>query len=373
MAVGTEMKQPNSEFVYEMRYRNSNALKRKLSRGLSQGELEEEVKKKQKLEEELQRIQNLQSELENNKNQLAEEAIRLQKKKEEIEEKEREEKEVNDRKEKEIRQLHKQNSKTIEELQRLQESQKALEDEKNRILREQQEKVEESERIKKQLEEKIQKEEELEEEITCLICSDLIAIARTLQCSHSFCGNCIHQWIKKSNTCPFCKEPIKELIRSRVLDNAIEKIVAGLPKEDQDRFEERVNLYKGSEKEFELVEKEQAQVNQLTKRIARYKKKGKIFTPSLLGKWSDNDRRKFFNQFTTYNCQKSRALFCETGGLTPKFVNESNVILLKQAAVNIGLKMLGIEYNGQELKRRLLKFIDGTLEPGLINALPPKH
>jgi len=41
----------------------------------------------------------------------------------------------------------------------------------------------------------------------CAICIDDIIIPHTLPCGHSFCHACIHTWIARNATCPFCRRP----------------------------------------------------------------------------------------------------------------------------------------------------------------------
>ncbi|CAD5114167.1 DgyrCDS3309 [Dimorphilus gyrociliatus] len=48
----------------------------------------------------------------------------------------------------------------------------------------------------------------MEEELICSICSELFICPMSLQCTHTFCALCIHQWIKRKNECPQCRNPI---------------------------------------------------------------------------------------------------------------------------------------------------------------------
>jgi hypothetical protein len=49
----------------------------------------------------------------------------------------------------------------------------------------------------------------VEEEIDCEICFKLKSIKTTLDCSHSFCKDCMVQWVNKlKNSCPMCRTPI---------------------------------------------------------------------------------------------------------------------------------------------------------------------
>lgn len=72
----------------------------------------------------------------------------------------------------------------------------------------------------------------IEKEFTCAICHELFVRAHTLSCSHTFCEQCISNWLRKSKICPICrKEVVGKPVHSIVLDNAISKLVECLPKQ----------------------------------------------------------------------------------------------------------------------------------------------
>jgi hypothetical protein len=92
---------------------------------------------------------------------------------------------------------------------------------------------------KKKLQETV---EILESELQCSICSELFIRAVTLGCSHSFCEFCISQWRGKPHShqqCPICRAHITTEVRSLVLDQYINRVVAHL---DQDLLEVRNEL-----------------------------------------------------------------------------------------------------------------------------------
>lgn len=70
--------------------------------------------------------------------------------------------------------------------------------------------------------------EVLENELQCIICSELFIEAVTLNCTHSFCCYCIKQWCKKKNECPVCRRPIQSQTRCLALDNFINSMVENL-------------------------------------------------------------------------------------------------------------------------------------------------
>lgn len=41
----------------------------------------------------------------------------------------------------------------------------------------------------------------------CPICTDKIKDIIELECSHSFCRECIREWFKQKHTCPVCRAP----------------------------------------------------------------------------------------------------------------------------------------------------------------------
>ena len=66
----------------------------------------------------------------------------------------------------------------------------------------------------------------MQEELTCVICQELFVQAHTLSCAHSFCKNCIEEWMKSKRECPVCRKTLSTVpFRSLVLDNAIDRMV----------------------------------------------------------------------------------------------------------------------------------------------------
>ncbi|XP_061891091.1 dynein regulatory complex subunit 5 isoform X2 [Entelurus aequoreus] len=88
---------------------------------------------------------------------------------------------------------------------------------------------EEKEKARAQKEEVVtQVTEVLENELQCIICSELFVEAVILNCAHSFCSHCIKQWCKKKNECPICRQAIKSQTRCLALDNCIDSMVENL-------------------------------------------------------------------------------------------------------------------------------------------------
>lgn len=78
----------------------------------------------------------------------------------------------------------------------------------------------------------------MENELTCVICSELFVDATMLQCGHTFCSYCIVNWSKQKNCCPFCQEGITSATRSFVVDNIVEELVCFNP--ELKRFREEL-------------------------------------------------------------------------------------------------------------------------------------
>ncbi|KAL3052327.1 hypothetical protein OYC64_004971 [Pagothenia borchgrevinki] len=88
---------------------------------------------------------------------------------------------------------------------------------------------EEKEQARAQKEEVVtQVTEVLENELQCIICSELFIEAVILNCAHSFCSHCIKQWRKKKDECPICRRAIQSQTRCLALDNCIDSMVENL-------------------------------------------------------------------------------------------------------------------------------------------------
>mmetsp|Transcript_55323 Transcript_55323/g.130603 ORF Transcript_55323/g.130603 Transcript_55323/m.130603 type:complete len:115 (+) Transcript_55323:74-418(+) len=45
-------------------------------------------------------------------------------------------------------------------------------------------------------------------DLDCSICLDLMHNAHVLDCGHTFCEDCIVDWMRRQRTCPVCRTPI---------------------------------------------------------------------------------------------------------------------------------------------------------------------
>uniref|UniRef100_A0A1A8CXM8 E3 ubiquitin-protein ligase CHFR n=1 Tax=Nothobranchius kadleci TaxID=1051664 RepID=A0A1A8CXM8_NOTKA len=105
---------------------------------------------------------------------------------------------------------------------------------------------EEKEKAKAQKEEVVtQVTEVLENELQCIICSELLIEAVILNCAHSFCCYCIKLWRKKKNECPICRQAIESQTRCLALDNCINRMVENLSLDMKARRQTLITERKG--------------------------------------------------------------------------------------------------------------------------------
>ncbi|XP_076612257.1 E3 ubiquitin-protein ligase rnf8 isoform X2 [Chaetodon auriga] len=105
---------------------------------------------------------------------------------------------------------------------------------------------EEKEKARAQKEEVVtQVTEVLENELQCIICSELFIEAVILNCAHSFCCHCIKQWRKKKDECPICRQPIQSQTRCLALDNCINSMVENLSLDMKARRQTLITERKG--------------------------------------------------------------------------------------------------------------------------------
>jgi uncharacterized protein YabN with tetrapyrrole methylase and pyrophosphatase domain len=98
---------------------------------------------------------------------------------------------------------------------------------KRKLSKERKQSAEEKSKQNKLLEEKKEIKEIIDSELSCSICHELFVSAVILNCSHTFCSNCIEKW-KQSNggnrECPVCRQEITHQNRALVVDNLIENL-----------------------------------------------------------------------------------------------------------------------------------------------------
>ncbi|XP_076021540.1 E3 ubiquitin-protein ligase rnf8 isoform X2 [Genypterus blacodes] len=114
---------------------------------------------------------------------------------------------------------------------------------------------EEKEKARAQKEEVVtQVTEVLENELQCIICSELFIEAVILNCAHSFCCHCIQQWRKKKDECPICRQGIQSQTRCLALDNCIDSMVENLSLDMKARRQILITERKGNSAEVMVIQ-----------------------------------------------------------------------------------------------------------------------
>lgn len=96
--------------------------------------------------------------------------------------------------------------------------------------------------------------EVMENELQCIICSELFIEAVTLGCAHSFCHYCIGQWRKRRDECPICRQPIQSQTRCLALDNCIDSMVENLSADMKARRRKLITERKAGSTEAPVME-----------------------------------------------------------------------------------------------------------------------
>ena len=68
------------------------------------------------------------------------------------------------------------------------------------------------------------------EHLTCPICTDVFTNPKVTQCGHTFCHNCIDEWIARkdsSSACPMCQTPLQRssLFKHHTFDNLLDTVL----------------------------------------------------------------------------------------------------------------------------------------------------
>lgn len=153
------------------------------------------------------------------------------------------------------------------------------------------------------------KEEKMykEPDTKCKICFELITERGELNCcQHEFCFNCIHQWSKTSNTCPFCKREFNALYRKPTIYPESLKNrppfqtikIASKKQTYSQTIEETQQIIMASLQDFIVVDEEDEKINKkeeedpLTKAEKRLKKAQKKKIKEELSVRSPNKNNK---------------------------------------------------------------------------------
>ncbi|VVC33516.1 Zinc finger, RING-type,Zinc finger, RING/FYVE/PHD-type,Zinc finger, RING-type, conserved site [Cinara cedri] len=94
-------------------------------------------------------------------------------------------------------------------------------------------------------------EQSIESDLQCNICYELFIKPTVLNCSHTFCHECIESWTRRVNHCPTCRVFVKSKSHCLTMDTFLDKIAECLPEDIKARREsvkvERINNSRGAE------------------------------------------------------------------------------------------------------------------------------
>jgi E3 ubiquitin-protein ligase RNF8 len=80
-----------------------------------------------------------------------------------------------------------------------------------------------------------QMEQCLESDLQCNICYEMFIKPTVLNCSHTFCHECIESWTRRVNHCPTCRVYVKNKSYCLTLDTYLDKVADCLPDEIKTR------------------------------------------------------------------------------------------------------------------------------------------
>lgn len=71
------------------------------------------------------------------------------------------------------------------------------------------------------------KKKKIPDHLNCAICLDIIYDPKILKCQHSFCGDCIINWIRQSKECPLCRKKIQngDAVEARNIKTELDELL----------------------------------------------------------------------------------------------------------------------------------------------------
>lgn len=193
--------------------------------------------------------------------------------------------------------------------------------------------------------------QELQAELVCSVCQDWIVHAASLECGHSFCRECIDQWLtQKQFHCPVCRNQVqREPTASRALDIIVEKSVQGAGEGGHGEWQQRVQAAD------QRASKRQKHLSQLQDSVKEALSKGKAFF-HVESVWSRREKQVFEKGIKDY-IGEAREVYCQLIGLTVSWIHSASETKLNQVLHNVGLAREYVDKPEKEIRQRLLMFL----------------
>jgi len=190
----------------------------------------------------------------------------------------------------------------------------------------------------------------LTDELHCSICRDFIVQAATIECSHTFCWSCIDQWLRqKKFECPECRADVTRApVRTRAIENIVQKAVDRLADNKKAEFGARVSEAEARAKKATLLHEE------LEKSVTQALQKKQAFF-HIDSSWTRKEKDTFQRGIKDYT-NDTRETYCKLTGLTVQWVHSAADTQLNQALHNLALAT-HVSDPEDKIRQRLLMFL----------------
>lgn len=191
---------------------------------------------------------------------------------------------------------------------------------------------------------------DIHSELACSICQDWLVHAATIECSHTFCWECIDKWLlQKKFECPVCRALVRrEPVRTRAVDAIVQKTVENLPQDQKEEHPQRVNKAEAA------LAKHRKQTEDLEKSVNEATKRGKAFF-HITSDWKKKEKDTFQRGVKDYT-GNTRETYCRLIGLTVQWVHSADESMLNQALHNLALPTFASS-SVPQIRERLLMFL----------------
>lgn len=208
-------------------------------------------------------------------------------------------------------------------------------------------------------------------DIPCTICLEQVDEPLITLCMHIFCIDCITEWMKKNNSCPICREPLRldmdlfYLPISKGLD--IEEEVFQQPEEPQYKSSRIVAIMHELDKTLERGERTVIFMHflQMIRIVSNELKSRAISHEIIQGDVEQKKRARIVKKFLEKDGSKVLLISIKSGGVGLNLVSANNVFIV-EPWWNVAVEDQAIDRVhriGQQQQVNVVKFIaKGTIE-----------